>query len=406
MTGGDPGRRYHGDGIWAARRINFDANAGLGLLPPVREGLKNLFNSGPGLGLNPSSLHFDGQRARALIEEARRDISGALGLSSQDKLVFTSGATEANNSAIYSVLFDSNSASAGARPEFICSAIEHPCVLEAYARLELLGYKVAKILPDRGSSEISVDSVLSQLSGKTRIVSVMLANNETGQILPVKEITRAIRAQNQNILVHCDAAQAIGKIPFSFSDLGADIVTISGHKIGGLCGAGALILRAGVDIPPLLVGGPQEQRRRAGTENVLGIAAFGLAARELAATLSAYAKHAPARLKMIRECIKSIIAESHEALPNVLCLPNTVCMRIPGVKADDLVVALDLEGVSISSGAACSSGKPQASHVLLAQGFSPSEAKETIRISLPPSQSEEDFDGGVKAIERCLRRFC
>jgi cysteine desulfurase len=233
----------------------------------------------------------------------------------------------------------------------------------------------------------------------------MYANNETGQIFALEEIAAQARALNPEILIHSDAVQAIGKTAFNFSSLGLDMITVSGHKLGALSGVGALVLKNGFEFEPQILGGPQEQYLRAGTENVLGIVSLGEAA-----------KHIRKNLKQRIACLGELKKEALEIigrdLPQAVVhcrgissLPNTLSLRIPGILADDLVVAMDLEGVLISSGAACASGKPEPSHVLVAYGLSPAEARETIRLSFTAELSLEDLRLGLKTLVHCVKRM-
>lgn len=331
--------------------------------------------------LNPSSVHQGGQRARYLIEEAREDIK-ALVDAKDSRLIFTSGATEANNLMLRSA------ARVSPRPDFIVSAIEHPSLLECARRLAQEGARLTVVMPEPHGG-YSLRDFLPYVGQDTTFISVMTANNENGDLLPIAELTSHAKSVSEQIFIHSDAVQAIGKVDFSFTASMLDGITISAHKIGGLMGCGALIVRGDAEILPAVFGGPQENRLRAGTENLAGIVAFGYAAKKRASEGTAR------REKMLRgrEILLSALSEKISGLTlNQFAekqLPNTLNLRIPGVRADDLVVALDLQQIYVSSAAACSSGKPLPSHVLLAYGLSEDEARNSIRISLDGSDSDE-----------------
>lgn len=374
--------------------INLDANASYGLLPELESELRALFRSYS----NPSSIHSGGQRSRALIEEARERVGLLLGCGNTERIVFTSGATEANAMAVRGILL--------AEPhqqeaQFLTTAIEHPSVLEQRCLLERFNVRTMVIAPD-DNGIVRADEFGNSCTPHTKLVSVMLANNETGGIQPVREIAQIVRACQRKVLVHCDAVQALGKIPFTFAELGVDMLSISAHKIGGLTGVGALVLRRHMEISPLLRGGPQESKLRAGTENVFGIISFGLAAKYIQEDLAKRCAAMRERKTMLETVLRTELSQS-VFLHVKDSLPNTLSVRIPGVKADDLVVALDLRGIQISSGAACSSGKPDPSHVLLAMGLSREEARETIRLSLRAETPLPDLERAARTLVQCVR---
>jgi len=381
--------------ILSTSGINFDANASYGLLPEV-ERLLSQYSS----ILNPSSIHQGGQRSRALIEESRREISQLLNLKRGDRVIFTSGATEANNTALLSKY---QSTFAGSN--IVISAIEHPSIRDAAYKLSEKGVEVREAYPE-SNHEFLPESFAALCDDQTRCVSVMLANNETGQVLPVQEIAKAIKEVSPYVLIHVDAVQALGKINIDFQTLGADLLSISAHKIGGLSGVGALVVRDGISVSPLLIGGPQEVRFRAGTENVLGIISFGVAARVMREQF----EYRTARMSALKAAFISKIKDELSEFgvcvnfEELQTLPNTISLRVPGVSADDLLVALDLLGVWVSAGAACSSGKPEPSHVLLGMGFTEEEARETIRISLRSETTYEMLCTGVDKISVAVQR--
>jgi cysteine desulfurase len=353
---------------------------------------------------NPSSIHRGGQRAKAAIEEAREHVRLLVGARPKDLIIFTSGATEANNTVIASV------AASGAR--LISSTIEHPCILEPLRAALVRGAFVQLAAPNP-HGEVTPEAVIAHVDRDTALVSVMAANNETGVVNDIVTIANEARRLAPSALVHTDAAQIIGKMPFRFDESGLDCITLSGHKLGALTGVGALIIREGVRVAPYLVGGSQEAKLRGGTENVLGIASLGMAASEIV-------EQGVARGTAMQRVRDRFETELVAALP--MCevngrqanrLPNTSSVYIPGIRADDLVVALDLEGIYISSGAACSSGKPEPSHVLVAMGQSDERVRATVRLSFRAEHGNEDnystiandVAGKMKKIVERMRRY-
>ncbi len=342
---------------------------------------------------NPSSIHRGGQRAKAAIEEAREHVRALVGARPKDLVVFTSGATEANNTVINSA------ATPGAR--VVSSSIEHPCILEPLRRASCSGVMLRLAQPNL-QGEVTPAAVAAQVDQTTALVSVMAANNETGVVNDITTIANETRRIAPSALIHTDAAQVIGKIPFQFDRSGLDLLTLSGHKLGALTGVGALVIREGVQVSPLLVGGPQESKLRGGTENVLGIITLGATAQEIL-------KQGQGRGRAMRRVRDRFESELIAALPGcavngsqVTRLPNTSNVYIPGIRADDLVVALDLEGIFISSGAACSSGKPEPSHVLLAMEQSDDRVRATVRISFRAEHGSDDCYAAVarNAVEK------
>lgn len=340
---------------------------------------------------NPSSVHAEGRHARRLVEDARASVAGSIGALARN-VVFTSGGTEANVLALAPGL---RAASGQPVERLVVSAIEHASVLTA-------GRFVAEAVSTVGvtsSGVVNLDHLRDLLaSGPPALVSVMAANNETGAVQPVAQVAEIVHAAGG--LLHVDAIQALGKIPFDIKLLGADVVTLSAHKIGGPKGVGALVLGEGlVGLEPLLHGGGQEFGRRAGTENVAGIAGLGVAVK---AALDARETDA-SRLEALKNRLECGLRQT----PGVVIfaadaprLPNTTLFTAPGLKAETAVIGFDLEGVAVSSGSACSSGKVQPSHVLQAMGFGPTLAQGAVRLSLGWSTREADIDLGLKAWRR------
>jgi cysteine desulfurase len=331
---------------------------------------------------NPSSIHGAGRAARRLIEEARDKVAALVGVTARD-VVFTSGGTEANMLALSPAL--------GA--ELLVSAIEHPSVRSGgrFAAAEDIAVTAAGV--------VDLAALERQLAGRVRpLASLMLANNETGVIQPVAEVAALVHAAGG--LLHVDAVQGPGRIACDFKALGADLMTLSSHKIGGPQGVGALIRRDGLALDPQIKGGGQERGARAGTENVAGIAGFGAAAEAVRQGWTGEANRMAALRDRLEAGIKAVAPKAvifgHEAVR----LPNTTLFSVPGMKAETAVIAFDLEGVAVSSGAACSSGKVSPSHVLAAMGAVPELARGAIRVSLGYATSDEDVGTILKAWEK------
>jgi cysteine desulfurase len=337
---------------------------------------------------NPSSVHAEGRLARRLVEDARMAIASAVGAASRD-VIFTSGGTEANALALTPGLRRGSGLPVG---RLLVSAIEHASVLSggrfAAEAIGTVGVTAAGVL--------DLDRLRALLAhGPPALVSVMLANNETGALQPVAQAAELVHAAGG--LLHVDAIQAFGKIPFDIRALNADLVTLSGHKIGGPKGVGAVVLAEGVlGFEPLLRGGGQELGRRAGTENVAGIAGFGAGAKAAMDTLKGDA----ARLESLRDRLEDGLRQTPEVIVfsgDAQRLPNTTLFTVPGLRAETAVIGFDLAGIAVSSGSACSSGKVQPSHVLEAMGFGPEIAQGAVRLSLGWSTSAAEVDYCIEA---------
>ena len=365
-------------------RVYLDWNATTPLRPEARQAMADAWE----LSGNPSSVHTEGRKARRLVENARAAVAAAVGAGPQD-VIFSSGGTEANALGLTPGLRRGT----GQKVErLLVSAIEHASVL-AGGRFPLEAIGTIKVT---ASGLVDLDHLRAELAdGPPALVSVMLANNETGAVQPAAEAARIIHEAGG--LLHVDSIQAFGKIPFEINSLDADLVTLSAHKIGGPKGVGALVLADDVQgLEPLLRGGGQELGRRAGTENVAGISAFGAAVK---AAMSALAPDA-ARLRGL----KGLLEDGLKQTPGMIVfsedaprLPNTTLFTVPGLKAETAVIGFDLAGIAVSSGSACSSGKVQPSHVLAAMGFPKDLAKGAVRLSLGWSTSEADIDLALKA---------
>lgn len=390
---------------------NLDVNASANVLPEVRTELIRILQSESDLGLNPSSIHSDGQVARALIEESRASIRRALNLSKGTRIIFTSGATEGNVQAHWMGFRRIQRAHRGeGAPVAVTSAVEHPSVLEPFREFaQVFDVSTHVLTPTDGCFD-SIEKLSDTFPPNISFFSFALANNETGIVFPLAQYLQQVKERSPESLIHCDAVQALGKIKFNFEELGADIVTLSGHKIGGLTGSGLLLVRDGIEVTPLLYGGAQELRSRSGTENVLGVVALGIAVETVVNGLTQREESMLRAKDRLWEALKGSFPDiqsftERHSVEGASFLPNTLNIRFPGILADDLVVALDLSGIRVSSGSACSSGKPLPSHVLLGFGYSQVEARESLRISLPPGLSDEEVDSLAEKIVAVVSSF-
>lgn len=364
-------------------RVYLDWNATTPLRAEAREAMLAAFD----LIGNPSSVHAEGREARRLVEEARAVVAAALGALPRN-VVFTSSGTEANALALSPGL---RGPSGGPVERLLVSAVEHASVL-AGGR-----FPADRVSPVRVTRSGVVD--LAHLAalladGPPALVSVMAANNETGALQPVAEAAGLVKQAGG--LLHVDAIQALGKIPLDIKAMGADLVSVSGHKVGAPKGVGALVIAEGlIGLDPVLRGGGQELNRRAGTENVPGIAAFGAAVK---AALQALPQDA-ARMTSLREHLEKGLKATASATifsDDVPRLPNTTLFTAPGLKAETAVIGFDLEGIAVSSGSACSSGKVQPSHVLSAMGYDPAVAQGAVRLSLGWTTDPEDINRALE----------
>lgn len=365
-------------------RVYLDWNATTPLRPEARRAMADAWE----VAGNPSSVHAEGRQARRLVEDARASVAAAVGARAPD-VVFTSGGTEANALALTPGL--RRGAGEPVR-RLLVSAIEHPSVLSGGR----FSPEAIATIPVTRSGVVDLEQLRRRLAGgPPALVSVMLANNETGALQPVGEVADIVHEAGG--LLHVDAIQAFGKIPFDINDLKASLVTLSAHKIGGPKGVGALVLTESVQgLEPLLRGGGQELGRRAGTENVAGIAAFGAAVRAAMTALG----HDAGWLRGLRDYLEAGLKATPGTIifsADVPRLPNTTLFTVPGLKAETAVIGFDLDGISVSSGSACSSGKVQPSHVLEAMGFDRDLAQGAVRVSLGWSSSKAGIDLALQA---------
>jgi cysteine desulfurase len=381
-------------------RIYLDHNATTPVHSIVLEAMLPYMGSEFG---NPSSAHYFGQRASQAIEGAREAVAALIGARSSE-IVFTSGGTEADNAAILGVVSHAQRTQkqSGRSPlHVITTAIEHDAVLNACRALEARGVSVTYVSAGRDGI-VGPDAVRSAIRPETALISIMHTNNEIGTLQPIEEIGQI--AAEADIPFHADAVQSAGKIPIDVNRFGVDLLSLSAHKFYGPKGAGALFVRKGVEIDPLLYGGGNERGRRAGTENVAAIVGLGKAC-ELARSEMA---EASAHLCELRNRLEEgLLARIHGARVNgdsARRVPNTSSLMLPGVESESLVIALDLAGLACSAGAACSSGAVDPSHVLTAIGLTPAEARASLRFSVGRANTREEIDEALELIPVAVTR--
>ena len=373
------------------RRIYLDHNA---TTPVDSEVLETVAGVNEKCFGNPSSIHASGNEARFIVESARRNLAQLLNCTAR-RIVFTGGGSEADNLAIKGVAY----ANQRRGNHIITSSIEHPAVLLTCDWLENQGFSVTR-LPVNGEGLVSPSDLESALVPETILVSVMMANNETGAIQPIEELARISR--RHGAVFHTDSVQAVGKMPIDVEQLGIDLLTLSGHKLHGPKGVGALYVRKGIELDPLVHGGKQEHGLRAGTENVSGIAGLGKAA-ELAI------QRLPEmdRIRRLRDRleggIRQIVPNATLNGPKIERLPNTLNVTLPGMRGESVVMALDQMGVAISSGSACRAGAPEPSHALVAMGLSTEQAHCSLRFSLGWDNTRDEIDRTVELLGRIIR---
>ena len=373
------------------RRIYLDNNATTPVLPEVFEAMRPYFAERFG---NASSIHRHGQETRAAVENARESVAALLGASASE-IVFTSGGTEGDNLAVAGLTAPGI--------HVITSKIEHHAVLHACQHLESLACEVT-FVPVDGRGLVNPDDVRRALRPNTKLISIMLANNETGVVQPVEEIGRI--AAEAGVLFHTDAVQGAGKLSIDVNQIGCHALTISGHKMHAPQGIGALYLRKGTKLDPLFHGGRHERSRRAGTENVPGIVALGKAAEFAKSGLDRGDDRSLAALRDKLE--RGILAQVEETGVNgegARRVPNTTNIHFDHIEAESLVIALDLKGLAVSTGSACSSGAIEASHVLVSMGLPADRARASIRFSLGKQTTEEEIDSALALVPGCVARL-
>ncbi|MBZ5686741.1 MAG: IscS subfamily cysteine desulfurase [Acidobacteriia bacterium] len=372
-------------------RVYLDNNATTPVLPEVFEAMRPFFGERFG---NASSIHHHGQETRAAVEDARESVADLLGCSAAE-IVFTSGGTESDNLAIAGWV--------AAGDHVITSSIEHHAVLHACKHQEKIGCDVT-ILPVDGRGLIDPSDIRRALRPNTKLISVMLANNETGVLQPVEEIGKI--ASEASVLFHTDAVQAAAKVPIKVRQIGCDALSISGHKIHAPQGVGALYVKKGTRIQPLFHGGRHERSRRAGTENVPGIVGLGKAAQIAKEALD---RGDVLQMAAMRDRLEQgILAQVDEAGVNgegASRVPNTTNIHFDHIEGEALVIALDLKGLAVSTGAACSSGAIEPSHVLIAMGLRPDQARASIRFSLGKQTTEAEIDFALALVPETVARL-
>jgi cysteine desulfurase len=373
-------------------RIYLDHNAGAPIRPEARAAIARFVETEEA---NPAAIHRGGQRARRALEEARARVARLIGADSRE-IIFTSGGTESNNLAIRGA-----AETQPARRRLVTSAIEHSSILAPLEHLAERGFEVVRLAPDR-DGRIDSGRIAQAIDSNTALVTIGLANAEVGTIQDATEIADAIKGSGT--LLHLDAAQAAGRVPLRVRDLRCDLLTLSGHKVGAPAGIGALYIRSGVSISPLLLGGPQESGMRAGTPNLLGAIAFGSAA----AACLAHFEEEYRRVAALAARLRSYLAASIPGLgmngSATHRIANTLNLTFPGVLGESMLIALDLEGVEVSMGSACAAGAVEPSHVLLAMGLSRDEARSSLRLSLGWSTTAAEIERAAEIITHVWRR--
>jgi cysteine desulfurase len=376
-------------------RVYFDHNATTPVDPAVAEAVVRALTAEFG---NASSVHHFGQQAKGVLDDARTAVAKLIG-GEPSEVVFTSGGTEADNFALRGV---AEALEPTGRRHLIASSIEHEAVLTTFKALARRGWNTT-LLPVGTSGVVSPDVLRDALTDKTALVSVMHANNEIGTIQPVAELARI--AHERGALFHTDAVQSAGKIPTDVRALGVDLLSLSAHKFYGPKGAGALWIKRGTRISAILTGGKHERNRRAGTENVPAIAGFGVAAQRAISKLTADAN----RLGALRDRLEASVLSS---VPGTAIngakdqrVPNTTNISFEGIEAESLLIALDLEGIAVSTGSACSSGTLEPSHVLRAMGLPTHRTQNSIRISLGSGNTDAEVDYFLEKLPKVVEKL-
>ena len=376
-------------------RVYFDHNATTPVGPAVAERMTRVLIDEFG---NASSIHHFGQRAKAILDEARTAVADLI-KADPSEIVFTSGGTESDNFAIRGV---AEALEAGGRRHLVASSIEHEAVLNTFKALARRGWTTT-LLPVDASGVVAPAALEAALTDKTALVSVMHANNEIGTIQPIAELARIAHARGA--LFHTDAVQSVAKIPVNVKALGVDLLSLSAHKFNGPKGAGALWIKRGTRIAAILTGGKHERNRRAGTENVAGIAGLGAAAILAAGKLTTES----ARVSALRDRLeREVLARVSQTAVNGARdqrVPNTTNISFDGVEAESLLIALDLEGIAVSTGSACSSGTLEPSHVLRAMGLPSHRTQNSIRVSLGAGNTDAEVDYLLEKLPKVVEKL-
>jgi cysteine desulfurase len=372
------------------RRVYMDSNATTPVLPEVFEAMRPFYLDSFG---NASSIHHHGQHARAAVEHARESVARLLNCRAAE-VVFTSGGTEGDNLALSGLLREGD--------HLITSTIEHHAVLNTAQALAKRGVDVTYV-PVDGRGSVDPNDIRRAIKPNTKLISVMMANNETGVLQPVEEIGKI--AADENVYFHTDAVQAAAKVAIDVKKIGCDLLSISGHKMHAPQGTGALFVSKGTLLEPMLYGGNHERQRRAGTENLPGIVGLGAAA-EIAR--EGFTNGSTPKLAALRDRLQTGILELDETAVNgagAPRVPNTTNIQINHIEGEALVIALDLKGLAVSTGAACSSGAIEPSHVLTAMGLTPDQARSSIRFSLGKHNTDADVDFAISVIPEVVGRL-
>jgi len=375
-----------------SERIYLDWNATAPLLGEVRAAMREALEEIPG---NASSIHQEGQAAREVVERARRAVADAVDAPSR-AVVLTGGATEANNQVIRSHVRGATD------PVVLCTAVEHPSVLEVVEQLGKEGVEIG-ICPVDRSGRIDLGWLEDALEEGATLVSAMWANNETGNVYPVGEIADLVHDHGARL--HVDGTQALGRIPVDFGAVGAEFMTLSFHKMGGPKGIGAIVVREEVEVEPLLRGGHQERGRRPGTENVPAAAGLEAAARAAERRGADWSGRLADLRETFLEALDSEVGRFEVRGNPDEYLPNTLNLAFPGIDGEDCLLALDLEGVSASSGSACTAGSLEPSHVILAMGYEHDDARRSVRFSFGPTTEREKLVEAAGRIGRVVDRL-
>ncbi len=376
------------------KRVYLDHNATTPIHPDVVESVIPFLRDEWG---NPSSVHWAAREPKKAIDTAREQVAGLLGCQ-PNEVVFTSSGSESNNFAIKGIV----NANKGKGNHIITTSVEHPSVLNTCKFLAKEGYEVT-FLPVDSTGMIDLNELRSSINDRTILITIMYANNETGTIFPVEEIARI--AGERGVAFHCDAVQAVGKLPIDVKKLGVSLLSISGHKLYAPKGVGALYIKRGVRVTPLIHGGHHERNRRAGTENVVGIVALGKASEIALRDMDEVAS----RVRMLRDRLEKGIMER---IPHVRLnghpekrLPTTLNVSFKYIEGESILLNLDMKGIAASSGSACTSGSLEPSHVLMAMGIPPEIAHGSVRFSLGRNNTEEDIDYVLEVLPPIIERL-
>ncbi|WP_413613456.1 cysteine desulfurase family protein [Bdellovibrio sp. HCB-110] len=380
----------------------FDHNATTPVCKEVLEAMPELAQAWG----NASSIHWGGRQPKNILRDARKAVAEAVGASSPLEIIFTSGGSEANNTVIKG-LFDYYQTAQFLTPEqrlrthYMCSAVEHPAVIKAMQHIQSLGARV-DFIPVNRRGEIDLAFYEAHLTEETALVSVMFANNETGTLFPIKQM--AEMAHKKGALFHTDAVQGFGKVPVNLQELGVDFASFSGHKFYSVKGSGFLYSKRGSNFSSLINGGAQERHRRGGTENTLGIGCLGVVAKRV----NLIAEKAQAMAKLRDDMEARILAEIEDVTVTAgetPRLPNTSSLVLKGVDGETMLMSLDIKGYAVSTGAACSSGNPEPSPVLLAMGLTREEAQNSLRVSIGWETTPEQVNGFIEALKVVVARL-